>query len=66
MQPSDAPMQENRSDQVTFRVTPMQKQAVRFVAAALGKTEPDLLHERVIPGIVEEAEQMRARLAGAA
>ena len=54
---------EPKNETVSFRVSRSQKRDVAFVAAALGRTESDLIHERVMPWISEEAERMRARLA---
>lgn len=66
MQENDSEKQESReprNEQINIKVTRTEKQALRFVSSALDVTEAELIHGRVIPQIVEEAERLRAKLA---
>jgi hypothetical protein len=53
--------QEQRTERGTVMLSKEEKRALRFVADAFGVTESDLLR-RVMPEIMEEHAQMRAKL----
>lgn len=58
--------QESRTDKVAVSMTPREKLAVQLVAGARDTDVSNLIRDRVLPGVLEEAKQIRAALKAAA
>jgi hypothetical protein len=53
-------VQESRTEKVAVAVTPREKLAIQLVAARHGTDLSNLLRDRILAGVLEEAEEIRA------
>ncbi len=54
--------QESRTDKVAVAVTPREKLAIQLVAAKYGTDLSNLIRDRILPAVLEEAEEVRENL----